>query len=124
MKQLPITILIAAKNEESNIGRCLATLSPAERVIVIDSNSQDATERISREKGAEVVQFDYRGGYPKKRQWALDNLKIETPWVMLIDADEVVPEDLWEEIHQRINDSHPHAALYDHQRISFPGAPI
>ena len=96
--KLPITILIAAKNEERNIGRCLAALSRAERVVLLDSHSQDATARISRECGAEVVQFDYQGGYPKKRQWALFNLDIQTPWVMLLDADEVVPEGLWQEI--------------------------
>lgn len=108
--KLPITVLVATKNEEPNIGRCLAALNPAQHIIVIDSHSQDNTTLISREAEAEVIQFDYRGGYPKKRQWALENLKIETPWVLLIDADEVVPEDLWQEIHQSINHSHPHVA--------------
>jgi len=121
MKQLPITILIAAKNEESNIGRCLATLSLVERVAVIDSQSHDNTEKIAKEHGAEVVQFNYRGGYPKKRQWALDNLKIETPWVILIDADEVVPEDLWKEIHQSINNSRPHVAYLISKGFHFLG---
>ncbi len=121
MKQLPITILMAAKNEEINIGRCLATLSLVERVVVIDSHSQDNTEKVAKEHGAEVVQFNYRGGYPKKRQWALDSLKIETPWVMLIDADEVVPEDLWKEIHQNINNSHPHAAYLISKGFHFLG---
>lgn len=121
MKQLPITILIATKNEEKNIGRCLANLSLAQRVIVIDSHSQDATESISRQKGAEVVQFNYRGGYPKKRQWALDSLKIETPWVMLIDADEVVPEDLWNEIHRNISNSHSHVAYIIWKGFHFLG---
>ncbi len=96
--KLPVTILIAAKNEEANIDRCLAALAPAERIILLDSHSDDATACISRERGAEVVQFEYRGGYPKKRQWALDNLEIRTPWVLLLDADEVVPEALWQEI--------------------------
>ena len=45
-----------------------------------------------------MVQFDYRGGYPKKRQWALDTLDITTEWVLLLDADEVVPPELWDEI--------------------------
>jgi glycosyltransferase involved in cell wall biosynthesis len=107
--KLPITVLIAAKNEEANIGRCLNALAPAQRIIVIDSKSQDATARISREAGAEVVQFDYRGGYPKKRQWALAHSRIETPWVFLIDADEVVPKTLWREIHQEI--SNPNGAV-------------
>jgi glycosyltransferase involved in cell wall biosynthesis len=94
---LPLTVLIAAKDEERNIARCLATLSPAERVIVIDSHSRDRTATIAVEQGAEVVQFEYGGGYPKKRQWALDTLAITTPWILLLDADEAMTPALWQE---------------------------
>ncbi|MCX5914043.1 MAG: glycosyltransferase family 2 protein [Deltaproteobacteria bacterium] len=105
--RLPITILIAAKNEEGNIARCLSALSPAACSIVIDSHSQDATERIAREQGAEVVQFQYSGGYTKKRQWAMNTLCISTPWILLLDADEVIPEPLWKEIGDAINGADP-----------------
>jgi glycosyltransferase involved in cell wall biosynthesis len=103
--KLPITVLIAAKNEEKNIGRCLSSLSPAARVILIDSQSQDRTELLAREQGAEVVQFHYRGGYPKKRQWALDSIPIHTPWIFLLDADEAVPDALWAEIKEVLHQS-------------------
>jgi len=105
---LPITVLVAVRNEEPNISRCLAALRPAERVVLIDSKSTDRTQDIAREYGAEIVQFVYAGGYPKKRQWALDNLVISTAWIFLLDADEVVPNDLWEEIREAI--SKPDAA--------------
>lgn len=97
-KKLPITVLIAARNEEANIVKCLRALDRAERVIVLDSQSDDRTVELAASLGAEVVQFQYRGGYPKKRQWALNNLEIDTPWVLMVDADEVVPEALWGEI--------------------------
>lgn len=100
---LPITVLIAAKNEAANLPRCLGALGPAERVVVLDSHSSDATPQIAGEHGAEVVQFDYDGGYPKKRQWALETLNIETEWVLLLDADEVVPESLWAEIRETLS---------------------
>jgi len=119
--KLPITALIAAKNEEANIGRCLSALEPAQRTIVIDSYSQDATERIARDYGAEVVQFDYGGGYPKKRQWALNNLPIKTPWVFLVDADEVVPEGLWKEIREAINGPDPCAGYLITKGFHFLG---
>jgi glycosyltransferase involved in cell wall biosynthesis len=67
--------------------------------VVIDSQSQDGSEEIARRSGAEVVQFSYDGGPLRKRQWALNNLPIATPWVLLLDADEVVPEALAREIH-------------------------
>ncbi len=101
--KLPITVLVAAKNEERNLGHCLSTLSPAERIIVIDSHSQDRTAKLVEETGAEVVQFDYTGGYPKKRQWALNTLDIATPWIFLLDADEAVPAPLWEEIEKALS---------------------
>ena len=56
--KLPITVLLAAKNEAVNLPRCLAALEPAERVIVADSHSTDATGDIAIDRGAEVVQFD------------------------------------------------------------------
>jgi glycosyltransferase involved in cell wall biosynthesis len=68
------------------------------RVVVLDSRSHDRTAEIALAAGAEIVQFDYRGGHPKKRQWALDTLDITTEWVLFLDADEVAPPDLWEEI--------------------------
>jgi hypothetical protein len=57
------------------------------------------------EAGAEVIQFDYKGGYPKKRQWALTTLTLATEWVLLLDADEVVPPELWSEIRAAIEAS-------------------
>ena len=95
---LPITVLLAVKNEEANLARCLRAVAQAARVVVLDSHSTDRTAEIARTAGAEVVQFDYRGGYPKKRQWALETLSISTDWVLLLDADEVVPAALWSEI--------------------------
>ena len=95
---LPITVLLAVKNEEANLPKCLDSLGRVERVILLDSQSQDATDEIARSYQAEVVQFHYSGGYPKKRQWALKQLDIRTDWVFLLDADEVVPELLWQQI--------------------------
>ena len=101
---IPLTVLIAARNEEANLPKCLAALAPASRVVVLDSHSKDRTAEIAFAAGAEVVQFDYAGGHPKKRQWALDTLAFATEWVLLLDADEVVPEDLWTEIAAAIAD--------------------
>ena len=96
--RVPVTVLLAAKNEAINLPKCLASLAPAERLILLDSHSTDRTVEIAREAGAEVVQFDYAGGYPKKRQWALESLDLRTEWVFLLDADEEVPSELWTEI--------------------------
>jgi colanic acid biosynthesis glycosyl transferase WcaI len=99
---LPLTVLIAARNEELNLPKCLAALTPAAQVIVLDSQSTDHTAEIARRHGAEVVQFYFRGGMRKKRQWALDTLHFPHEWILLLDADEIVPLALWEEIRQAI----------------------
>ena len=99
---VPVTVLVAARDEEVNIARCLAALGPAARVVVLDSGSRDRTAALASQSGAEVVQFHHTGRYPKKRQWALDTLPITTDWVLLVDADEVVPPALWDEIREAI----------------------
>ncbi|HEX4413385.1 MAG TPA: glycosyltransferase family 2 protein, partial [Lacipirellulaceae bacterium] len=95
---LPITVLIAAKDERANIETCLDSLSSMSRIVLLDSHSQDGTAEIAQQRGIEVVQFDYSGGYPKKRQWALDQVPISTPWVLLLDADESLTPALVKEI--------------------------
>jgi len=71
---------------------------------VVDSQSTDSTVEIARAFGAEVVQFHYHGGWPKKRQWALDSLSLQNDWVLLLDADEVLTPDLANEIREAIRD--------------------
>ena len=100
---LPISVLLAAKNEEANIRKCLSSVAPAQEVYVIDSRSNDDMARIAGDEfDAQVVQFDYTGGYPKKRQWALDTIDFGNEWILLLDADEEVPQELWREIERVI----------------------
>ncbi|HEY7353961.1 MAG TPA: glycosyltransferase family 2 protein [Terriglobales bacterium] len=85
---LPISIIIPTRNESRNLPRCLESVRGAGEVYVVDSESVDDTVEIARSFGAQVVQFQYRGGWPKKRQWALDHLPLKYQWVLLLDADE------------------------------------
>jgi glycosyltransferase involved in cell wall biosynthesis len=104
MKTPSVTVIVATKNEQANLARCLTSIREAERIIVLDSGSTDQTVNIALAAKAEVFTFDYRGGYPKKRQWALDTIPLTTEWVLLLDADEVVPPGLWNEIRGTIGD--------------------
>jgi glycosyltransferase involved in cell wall biosynthesis len=96
--ELDVTVLVATRNEAANLNECLASLTPARRVVVVDSHSTDATPEIAAAHGAERVSFRWTGRYPRKRQWAMDHLGITTAWILLLDADESVPPQLWEEI--------------------------
>ncbi len=118
-RKLPITVLIAVKNEALNLPKCLGALTPAERVVLVDSGSTDDTSRIAEGHGVEVIQFKYSFAYPKKRQWALDNLVITTPWVFLLDADEVMTHELWHEISVVIGSSNPKPAYLVEKAFHF-----
>lgn len=89
---LPVTVVIPVRNEEANLPRCLAALGRFANVVVVDSDSHDRTCDIAREYGADVVQFNWNGRYPKKRNWVLLNHRFETEWLLFLDADEVVSE--------------------------------
>jgi glycosyltransferase involved in cell wall biosynthesis len=99
---LPISVIVPARNEARNLPRCLESLRGAGEVYVIDSQSTDGTAAIARSYGAKVVQFDYAGGWPKKRQWAMDTLSFAYPWILLLDADETVTPELAQEIRRAI----------------------
>src|SRR3982074_532548 len=101
-RKLPVSVIVAARNEAHNLPRCLEALHDVGEVYVIDSQSTDATPEIARSFGAKVVQFHYQGGWPKKRQWAMDTLPIAYDWILLLDADEVVTPELSREILQAI----------------------
>lgn len=95
---LPISVIVAARNEEKNLPRCLEALREVGEVYVVDSSSTDATAEIAQSFGAKLVQFDYQGGWPKKRQWAMDNLPLSYDWILLLDADEAMTAELTQEI--------------------------
>jgi len=98
----PVSVIVPVKNEAENLARCLPALAWADEVFVVDSQSTDATEDVAAEFGATVVQFRFNGTYPKKKNWALDNLPFRNDWVLIVDADEVVLPDLAAEIAARI----------------------
>ena len=95
---LPVSVIVPVRNEARNLPRCLESLLEAGEVYVVDSQSSDETVEIARSFGARVVQFHYTGGWPKKRQWAMDTLPLAYDWVFLVDADEALTPGLADEI--------------------------
>jgi glycosyltransferase involved in cell wall biosynthesis len=103
---VPVSVIIAVRNEARNLPRCLESLREAGEVYVIDSGSTDETAEIARSFGAKVVQFLYHGGWPKKRQWAMDTLPLAYDWILLLDADEVLTPESVEEIRHVVQNPH------------------
>lgn len=97
-----VSVIVPVKNEAENLRRCLPALAWADELFVVDSQSTDETAAVARSQGAHLVQFEFNGSYPKKKNWSLDNLPLRNEWVLIIDADEVVPPELAAEIAERI----------------------
>lgn len=97
---LDLTIAIPVRNEAKNLPLCLAAIGHnwAWQVVVIDSKSTDATCQIAKAWGAKVVNFEWNGQFPKKRNWFLRNHTPTTKWVLFLDADEYLTADFKREV--------------------------
>lgn len=90
-----ISVCVITLNEEDNIGRCLDSVQWAEDIVVVDSGSDDRTCEIAEEKGARVIHRDWPG-MVKQKQYATENAQRD--WVLNIDADEWLDEELQQSI--------------------------
>jgi glycosyltransferase involved in cell wall biosynthesis len=122
MVRVPVSILIPIKNEASNLPRCLRSVAWADEIIVVDSQSTDGSQVIAESHGAKVVQFAFNGTWPKKKNWALDNIPFRNEWVFILDADEVLPAGTDEEFRRIVTDSaHPLNGYWINRRFMFMG---
>jgi glycosyltransferase involved in cell wall biosynthesis len=117
---VPVSVVVPVRNEAHNLPRCLQSLRNFGEVYVVDSGSTDETCVIARSFEAAVVQFNYKGGWPKKRQWALDTLAFAYDWILLLDADEVVTPELECEFRAAIADPR-YAGYYIALQMHFLG---
>ena len=99
MAELPdLTVVILTYNEARHIGRAIASVRGIARaVVVIDSFSTDDTVAIAEQAGAVVLAHPFVN-QAKQFHWGLDNARIDTAWIMRLDADEIVEPDLVAEI--------------------------
>jgi len=119
-EKIPVSVLIPAKNEELNLPACLESVARADEVFVVDSQSKDRTQEICERYGAKVVQFYFNGRWPKKKNWALDNLPFRNEWVLIVDCDERITPALWDEIAERIQDPR-YNGYFLNRRVFFLG---
>lgn len=110
---LDITVIILTYNEELHIRRCLEGIAPvAKKVYIVDSPSTDKTVEIVQEvqevqkvqggADVEVVVHKYPGNQAEQFNWSIDNLKIDTEWVLRLDADEYLTPELIAEMEEKL----------------------
>lgn len=98
-----LTIIILTKNEEQNLKKCVASFkNVAQRVVIIDSYSTDDTVDLAKSLGADVYEHLFEN-HAAQFNWALDNINLQTEWVMKVDADEEFTPALADEIEQKLN---------------------
>ena len=119
--RVPVSVIVPIKNEAANLPRCLASVKWADEILVVDSASTDGSIAIAQQHGAKVVQFEFNGTWPKKKNWALENLPFRNEWVFVLDADEVLPLEAETEFAQAIADGGDIAGYWINRRFMFMG---
>ena len=86
---MPLSVAIITQDEENRLPHCLQSISFADEILVVDSGSRDHTVHIAKSFGCRVLSEDWRG-YAKQKQFAVDHCAND--WVLVLDADERLPE--------------------------------
>ncbi|MEO5754462.1 MAG: glycosyltransferase family 2 protein [Chthoniobacterales bacterium] len=118
---VPVSVIVPIKNEAGNLPRCLGAIAWAAEIFVVDSQSTDGSQRMAEEFGARVVQFEFNGTWPKKKNWALENLPFGHEWVFILDADEVLPAGAEAEFRAAIAQAGETAGYWINRRFMFMG---
>jgi len=93
---MDLSAVILAKNEEENILQSIESVNFCDEIIVIDDYSKDKTTEIARNHGANVFRRRLNNDFASQRNFGLQKAKGE--WVLFLDADERVSENLKKEI--------------------------
>lgn len=106
-----ISVLIYTRDEEIHLQRCLASVSRSDDVVVVDSFSTDRTREIAERAGAQFIQHEFTQ-LGAQITWSLENVRLKNEWALLLDADEVVPPELWDEMLKKTAAAAPGTAAF------------
>jgi len=109
-----LSAVVVCLNEEDKISDCLESLSFVDDIVVVDSGSTDKTLEICRAKGARVFHNEWKG-YIEQKNFAL--AKVDSEWVLSLDADERISAGLRAEILAEIEN--PRADGYQIPRLAY-----
>src|SRR5260221_5419621 len=99
MTHIKLSVVLATRNEEENIGRCLESVKTiADEIIIFDEHSTDKTGERAKMYKAHVFDVDHNDNFHITKQKAIDTAKGE--WILQLDADEIVTPKLAKEIQQ------------------------
>ncbi len=112
-----LSVVLATRNEEQNIGTCLDSIKQiADELIIVDENSTDQTREIAKSFGAKIYLEPHHEIFHITKQKALDYAK--NPWILQLDADEIITPELSEEITKVINMSDSELEKYNQEVLT------
>ncbi len=97
---------------------CLESVAWSDDIVVFDSFSSDRTVEIAKTAGVRVVQRKF-DNYAAQRNAAMNEVEYKNPWILMIDADERVPQELKAEIEQLLSNGDRGITLYRTRRKDF-----
>lgn len=100
---MSVSVIVTTLDEELHVERVIRSAAELGPVYVIDAGSADSTRELAAAAGAHVVEHAWPG-YAEQKNWALDNLPLETEWVLFLDADEYMTPELVAEIAVAVRD--------------------
>ena len=116
------SFIILTYNEEQHLPRLLASIAGLNApVFILDSGSADQTVSIAQQAGATLLQHTFEN-HPKQWDFALRNFDIQTPWVICLDADQVVTPELKQLLTNFKDEDHQHVnGIYFNRKNFFKG---
>ena len=113
--KLDLSLVIITLNEENSIERCIRSAPFASEIVVVDSGSTDNTKEIAEKLGAKVFHQDWLG-YGAQKKFATQ--KAGQKWVLSLDADEWLSDELRDEIQEVISRDGLGYSVYSMRRLS------
>jgi glycosyltransferase involved in cell wall biosynthesis len=108
-----LSVVIATRNEEENIGRCIVSVrSIVDEIIIFDESSTDRTEEIAKKLGAKVFKVKHNDNFHITKQKAIEKAKGD--WILQLDADEAVTPQLAVEIKEIVGMSNEKLLSLEH----------
>lgn len=118
--KVTLSIVLATYNEAANIERCLKAVGDiADEIVVVDGNSTDNTAQLAKKMGALVVQTSNKPIFHINKQAAID--KATSVWILQLDADEVVDDQLKRSIEAIVKEGSQYQAFYIKRKNYFLG---
>lgn len=121
MKKQTITALVALKNEEKNIGRCLESIKWVDEIIIVDNDSTDNTVKIAKKYTNKIFSYKKKALIPKIQQFGIE--KATKDWILVLDADVVVTKEATKEIIKKIQEQRYKGYYVPHKMVAF-GKPM